>query len=166
MGKPRVAVLMGSDSDWKVMQACAAQLADFGIDADVQVMSAHRTPEDVVAYVKAAGQNDIAVFVAGAGMSAALAGTIAAHTMLPVIGVPIDSGSLNGMDALLSTVQMPPGVAVAGMAVGKAGAINAALFAAQILALSDATLKRKLDEFKKSRADQVRQANRRLQAGM
>ncbi len=166
MRSPRVAVMMGSDSDWKVMQACAAQLAEFGVEADVQVMSAHRTPDDVVAYVKSAGQNGIAVFVAGAGMSAALAGTIAAHTTLPVIGVPIDSGFMNGMDALLSTVQMPPGIAVAAMAVGKAGAINAAIFAVQILALSDATLKQKLDEFRKSRADKVREANSRLQSEM
>lgn len=164
MRSPRVAVLMGSDSDWKVMHACAAQLAEFGIEADVQIMSAHRTPEDVVTYVKAAEQNDIAVFVAGAGMSAALAGTIAAYTTLPVIGVPIDSGSMNGMDALLSTVQMPPGIAVAGMAVGKAGAINAAIFAVQVLALGDVTLKQKLDDFRKSRADKVRQANSRLQS--
>lgn len=164
MRSSRVAVLMGSDSDWKVMQACAAQLTEFGVEADVQVMSAHRTPDDVVAYVKAAGQNDIAVFVAGAGMSAALAGTIAAHTTLPVIGVPIDSGFMNGMDALLSTVQMPPGVAVAGMAVGKAGAVNAAIFAVQILALGDVALQQKLDDFRKSRADKVREANRRLQS--
>ena len=160
MSRPRVAVVMGSDSDWSVMQACASRLKDFGLECDVQVLSAHRTPEDLAAYVTGAREKGIEVFIAGAGMSAALAGTIAAQTTLPVIGVPIDSGSLGGIDALLSTVQMPAGVPVAGMAVGEPGAINAAVLAAQVLALKDETLAAKVDAFKQEQAERVRQKNR------
>lgn len=160
MSRPRVAVVMGSDSDWSVMQACASRLKDFGLECDVQVLSAHRTPEDLATYVTGAREKGIEIFIAAAGMSAALAGTIAAQTTLPVIGVPIDSGSLGGIDALLSTVQMPAGVPVAGMAVGEPGAINAAVLAAQVLALKDETLTAKVDAFKQSQAEGVRQKNR------
>ncbi len=116
----------------------------------------------MAAYVTGAREKGIEIFIAGAGMSAALAGTIAAQTTLPVIGVPIDSGSLGGIDALLSTVQMPPGVPVAGMAVGEPGAINAAVLAAQVLALKDETLAAKVDAFRQSQAEGVRQKNREL----
>ena len=162
MSRPRVAVVMGSDSDWSVMQACAARLKDFGLACDVQVLSAHRTPEDLATYVTGAREKGIEVFIAGAGMSAALAGTIAAQTTLPVIGVPIDSGSLGGIDALLSTVQMPAGVPVAGMAVGESGAINAAVLAAQILAVKDEALACKVDAFRQEQAERVRRKNREL----
>ncbi len=164
MENPSVALLMGSDSDWEVMRHCAAQLEELGISAEVHVMSAHRTPDDVVSFVKSAGKRGIMVFIAGAGMSAALAGTIASHTDLPVIGVPLDSGALGGMDALLSTVQMPPGVPVAAMAVGRAGAVNAALFATRIMALRDPELSVKLGAFNKSQAEKMRQKDRDLEA--
>ena len=159
----RVAILMGSDSDWEVLQGCRDQLSEFGIRAEVNVLSAHRTPDELHAYVREAPQRGIAVFIAAAGMSAALAGTIAAHTTLPVIGVPIDSGSLRGLDALLSTVQMPPGVPVATMAVGAAGARNAAIFAAQILAIGDTALAGKLHEFKRAQTSKVLDRNCQLQ---
>ncbi len=164
MSRARVAILMGSDSDWEVMQDCAAQLGEFGMQADVQVMSAHRTPDDVAAYVKTAREKGIDVFIAAAGMSAGLAGMIAGLTTLPVIGVPVDSGSLGGMDALLSTVQMPPGVPVAGMAIGRAGAKNAAILAAQILALKDETLAARLKAFKQAQAEEVRQKNQNFRS--
>lgn len=159
----RVAIVLGSDSDWEVMESCRDQLAEFGLRAEINVLSAHRTPDDLGAYVKQAEQRGVAVFIAGAGMSAALAGTIAAHTTRPVIGVPLDTGALGGIDALLSTVQMPPGVPVAGMAVGGAGAKNAAILAVQILALSDPGLAHQLAEFKRQQAAQVREKNRKLQ---
>lgn len=158
----RVAVLMGSDSDWDVMQGCVQQLAEFGIRPDVHVLSAHRTPHDLQAYVEQASAGGVAVFIAAAGMSAALAGAIAAHTTRPVIGVPVASGPLGGIDALLSTAQMPPGVPVACMAIGPAGARNAAILAAQILATADPPLADQLTEFKRTQAAKVRQGDEEL----
>ncbi len=165
MSERRVAVIMGSDSDWKVMQSCVEQLEALGLTAEVRVLSAHRTPGDVTEFVQSAEEQGIEVFIAAAGMSAALAGTVAAHTNRPVIGVPVDSGGLGGLDALLSTVQMPPGVPVAGMAIGKPGARNAAILAAQILALKDDSVASALTAFKKKQAEEVREKDRRLRQG-
>ena len=165
MSECRVAVMMGSDSDWKVMQSCVEQLEALGLTAEVRVLSAHRTPGDVVEFVQSADKQGIEVFIAAAGMSAALAGTVAAHTNRPVIGVPVDSGGLGGLDALLSTVQMPPGVPVAGMAIGKPGARNAAILAAQILALKDDSVASALTAFKKKQAEEVRRKDRDLRQG-
>lgn len=165
MSECRVAVIMGSDSDWNVMQSCVEQLKAFGLTAEVRVLSAHRTPSDVVEFVQSAAEQGVEVFIAAAGMSAALAGTVAAHTNRPVIGVPVDSGGLGGLDALLSTVQMPPGVPVAGMAIGKPGARNAAILAAQILALKDDSVASKLTAFKTKQAEEVRRKDRDLRQG-
>ncbi len=165
MSECRVAVIMGSDSDWKVMQSCVRQLEDLGLTAEVRVLSAHRTPGDVVEFVQSADEQGIEVFIAAAGMSAALAGTVAAHTNRPVIGVPVDSGGLGGLDALLSTVQMPPGVPVAGMAIGKPGARNAAILAAQILALKDGSVASALIALKKKQAEEVRRNRATVRVG-
>lgn len=163
MTQPRVAVVFGSDSDWDVMQHCVAQLREFGEDVHVEVMSAHRTPDRVHQFASSAEKNGFEVMIAGAGMSAALAGTVAACTTLPVIGVPLASGSLQGIDALLSTAQMPPGVPVASVAIGKPGAINAALLAVQVIARKDEKLAAKFAQFKATQADQVRAKNKALQ---
>ena len=133
MSKPLVGILMGSDSDLPIMEEASKILDKFGIDHDVVVSSAHRSPERTRKYVLGASKRGIKILIAGAGSAAHLAGVIAAETTLPVIGVPIGSSALNGLDALLSTTQMPGGVSVAGMAIGKAGAINAALLAISIL---------------------------------
>jgi phosphoribosylaminoimidazole carboxylase PurE protein len=151
LSRSDVAVVMGSDSDMNVMQGCIDTLADFGIKPVVRVLSAHRTPEEAARFAQNAADNGVKVIIAAAGMAAHLAGSIAARTTLPVIGVPlISSSGLEGVDALLSTVQMPPGVPVGTMAIGKAGAKNAAIFAVQILALTDKKLATKLTQFKKS----------------
>jgi phosphoribosylaminoimidazole carboxylase PurE protein len=154
---------MGSDSDWEVMASTTARLDAFGIAYEVMVSSAHRSPEKTAEYARGARGRGIRVIIAGAGVSAHLAGVIAAHTTLPVIGIPLESGSLRGFDALLSTVQMPPGVPVASVAIGKAGAENAAILAAQILSLGDEDLARRLDAFKVALAQQVEEKNARLQ---
>ena len=146
MSKPFVAVLMGSDSDLGTMQACLDVLKKLEVPVEVKITSAHRTPDITHAYVKHADQRGCAVFIAAAGLAAHLAGTVAGLTLKPVIGVPMDAGPLDGMDALLSTVQMPGGIPVACVAIGKAGAKNAAYLAAQILALSDKALRTRLDE--------------------
>jgi len=143
MSKPFVAILMGSDSDLPIMQACVDTLKQFGIEHEVNILSAHRTPQLTHDYVKSATERGCQVFIAAAGMAAHLAGAVAANTVRPVIGVPIDA-SLNGLDALLSTAQMPGGIPVATVAIGKAGAKNAAFLAAQMLALSDKSLYEKL----------------------
>jgi len=160
---PRVGILMGSDSDWDVMAAAAARLDAFGVPCEVTVTSAHRAPERTAAYAASARQRGLQVLIAGAGVAAHLAGVVAAHTTLPVIGVPLESGSLRGIDALLATVQMPPGVPVATVAIGKGGAENAAILAVQILALSDAELAERLVAFKRELARQVEEKDARLQ---
>lgn len=157
-----VAILMGSDSDLPVMQSCCELLDKFAIDYEVRITSAHRTPEDTRDYVREAEQRGCAVFIAAAGLAAHLAGAVAAQTVRPVIGVPIDSGPLQGIDALLSTVQMPGGIPVATVAIGKSGAKNAAYLAAQILATSDAELKTALEEERAVNAEAIRQKNREL----
>lgn len=151
-----VAIVMGSDSDMKVMKSCIEQLGEFGIEPVVRIISAHRTPEIAAEFAENAAGNGIKVIITAAGMAAHLAGAMAAKVTLPVIGVPLDSGGgLGGMDALLSTVQMPPGVPVATVAIGKAGAKNAAILAVQILALSDAALSEKLADFKQQQEEKV-----------
>jgi 5-(carboxyamino)imidazole ribonucleotide mutase len=154
MAEPFVAILMGSDSDLDTMQSAVEVLDKLGIAREVRVLSAHRTPDATHAFVKEADARGCSAFIAAAGMAAHLAGTVAALTVKPVIGVPIDSGPLKGQDALLSTVQMPGGIPVATVAIGKAGAKNAAYLAAQIIALSDPALAQKLlAERKQNTAD-------------
>lgn len=153
--KPKVLILMGSDSDLPVMEKTGNMLGEFKIPYHMTVSSAHRTPERTLKLVRNAEKNGVEVIIAGAGAAAHLAGVIASHTTLPVIGVPIDASPLNGLDALYSTVQMPPGIPVATMAVGKAGAKNAAIFAAQILGLKDGGIAARLKEHKKEMAREV-----------
>ena len=159
-----VAILMGSESDWPVMQNCAAVLDRLGIENEVRISSAHRTPEATAAYVAEAVARGCAAFVCGAGMAAHLAGAVAAHTVRPVIGVPIDSGPLSGFDALLATVQMPGGIPVATVAVGKAGARNAGYLAAQMLAVHDAALGERLEQDRAENRAKIKAQNERLQA--
>ena len=155
----RVAVLMGSASDKKTMEACSKVLEELEIHHTVQVLSAHRTPHETVAFIHGATEAGTKVFIAAAGMAAHLAGAVAAHTHRPVIGVPMVSGSLGGMDALLSTVQMPPGMPVATVAIGEAGAKNAALLAAQMIALSDDALAEKLRARRDREREKILEAN-------
>jgi phosphoribosylaminoimidazole carboxylase PurE protein len=159
---PRVGILMGSDSDWEVMRVAAQRLDAFGVPYEVTVTSAHRAPERTAAYARSARERGLHVLIAGAGLAAHLAGVVAAYTTLPVIGVPLEAGSLHGLDALLATVQMPPGVPVASVAVGKAGAENAAILAAEILALHDEDLAARLAAFKTELARQVEEKDARL----
>ena len=162
MASGKVLIVMGSDSDLAVMKECAKALAGFGVEWEMRVASAHRTPAKAAKLAAAARARGFSAIVAGAGHAAHLAGVLAAHTTLPVIGVPIDSSALSGLDALLSTVQMPPGVPVATMAVGKPGARNAGVFAAQILAVGDPALAARLDAFKKTMAAEVEAKDRKL----
>ena len=157
MSKPKIAIIMGSQSDLETMSEAVNLLKEFGVGYEVRVLSAHRTPEEVAKFAKDARKNGIKAVIAGAGGAAALAGVIAAHTTLPVIGVPIETSSLNGLDSLLSTVQMPGGVPVASMAIGRAGAKNAAIFALEILGVSDTELEKKLEAYKKSLAKKVKE---------
>jgi phosphoribosylaminoimidazole carboxylase PurE protein len=152
---PRVAVLMGSDSDLPVMIECVRVLEEYGIGHEVRVLSAHRTPEAASAFARSAERAGFRVLVAGAGGAAHLAGALAAHSTLPVIGVPLGGSPLSGFDALLSTVQMPPGVPVATVGVGSMGARNAGHLAATILALEDRTLRRRLKQQRRVMARQV-----------
>lgn len=152
---PVVGIVMGSDSDWGVMEKAAAMLRQLGIPFEATVASAHRSPDRTATYTRSARSRGIKVIIAGAGAAAHLAGAIAAGTTLPVIGVPIDSSSLKGLDALLSTVQMPSGIPVATMAIGTAGAKNAAILAAQILGTCDPAVEARLEKFKEDMAGQV-----------
>ncbi len=153
--KPLVGILMGSDNDYEIMKETALALAQFGIPFEITVSSAHRTPERTVSYVRAAKGRGVKALVAGAGAAAHLAGVIAAETTLPVIAVPIDATALNGIDALLAMVQMPAGIPVATMAIGKPGARNAGIFAAQMLAVDNPELSEKLTRFKADMAKAV-----------
>ncbi len=146
--RPLIGVVMGSSSDAEVMQACADTLKQLGIEYEVKVLSAHRTPNESKQYADSAAERGIEVIIAGAGWAAHLAGFMAAHTILPVIGVPIDSSPLKGLDALLSTVQMPPGIPVATVSLGKGGAKNAAVLAAQILALKSPAVAERLRTYR------------------
>jgi 5-(carboxyamino)imidazole ribonucleotide mutase len=166
MAGPLVSILMGSDSDLPTVREACTVLNTFGVPFEVRVLSAHRSPEDLVAHVKQAEQNGVHVFVAAAGGAAHLAGVVAAHTIRPVLGIPMQTTPLNGLDSLLSTVQMPGGVPVAAMAIGTAGARNAGLFAVQVLALADQALAEKLKRHRAGTVDQVRQKDQRVQQEM
>jgi phosphoribosylamine--glycine ligase len=157
-----VLILMGSDSDADVMSAAGAALTEFGLTWEMTVASAHRSPARVMRLVEEAPRRGVKVFIVGAGAAAHLAGVVAAHTTMPVIGVPIDSSALKGMDALLSTVQMPPGVPVATVAIGKPGATNAGVLAAQMIALGQRELAKKLVSYKAKLAEKVEAAAERL----
>ena len=157
---PVVGILMGSDSDWPTMKAAAEALNEFGIASETKVISAHRTPRDLEAYASSARKRGLRVIIAGAGGAAHLPGVTAAFTTLPVIGVPIQGKALDGLDALLSIVQMPPGVPVATVGVGAAK--NAGLLAVQILATADAALQKKLEQFKEKLAEESRAKNKTL----
>ena len=159
----KVAVLMGSNSDLPKIQKCIDTLKSLGIETVVRVMSAHRTPEVVADFTDHAIENGFGVIIAAAGGAAHLAGAVAAHTLLPVIGIPVEGGSFNGLDALLSTVQMPGGIPVATVGVGSGGATNAALLAAEILAASDPALREKLAADRAKRREKVLAADAEIQ---
>jgi phosphoribosylamine--glycine ligase len=158
----QVMILMGSQNDAPVMQGAVDVLKELGISVEMTVASAHRSPERVLRLIHEAGERGVEVFIVGAGAAAHLAGVVAAHVIKPVIGVPIDSSALKGLDALLSTVQMPPGVPVATVSIGKAGATNAGVLAAQILAIGNKDVAQRLQIYKKGLADKVEQAAREL----
>lgn len=158
----KAAIFMGSDSDWPIMKPAVETLKQFGVEAEVTVASAHRTPARVEHLVKTAPERGVRLFIAAAGGAAHLAGVVASHTTLPVIGVPINASPLNGMDALLATVQMPSGIPVAAMAIN--GSKNAALFAVQVLALSNENLAAKLKEHRANLAKEVEQKSARVEA--
>ena len=160
---PKVGILMGSDSDFDVMKEVSTILEQFDITYEMRVLSAHRSPDIVSEYSKSASSRGISLIIAGAGLAAHLAGTIAANTILPVIGIPLNASSLGGFESLLSTVMMPAGIPVATVAIGKTGAFNAGLLAVQILALADDTLKKKLEDYRKSLLDKVLEKDRKIQ---
>lgn len=162
MTKPKVAVVLGSDSDYPVIEDLIRLLKEFGIPYELKVSSAHRSPDRTHRYAVTLEDRGMHVVIACAGAAAHLAGVLASHTILPVIGVPIDSSPMQGLDALLSTAMMPAGVPVATMGIGKPGATNAAILAAQILARSDAELARRLKEYKEQLAERVEEQDREL----
>ena len=153
-----IGIVMGSASDWETMKAAARMLEEFGVPYELKAMSAHRTPHAVAQWAEAAPGRGLKCLIAAAGGAAHLAGVVAAHTTLPVLGVPMPSEHLQGLDSLLSTVQMPKGIPVATFAIGEAGAANAALFAVALLALSDGSLAKKLDEFRRKQTEAVLKA--------
>ncbi|HWB76939.1 MAG TPA: 5-(carboxyamino)imidazole ribonucleotide mutase [Nannocystaceae bacterium] len=152
----RVAILMGSANDWNIVEHCAKTLEELGVAYEARVMSAHRTPDEVIAYAAAAESRGVQVMIAAAGGAAHLAGVVSAKSLLPVIGIPIEGWALNGLDSLLSTVQMPGGVPVATVAIGKAGAVNAALLAVAIISRSDADLRKRWGDWRAARSEAVR----------
>ncbi|MDD5428442.1 MAG: 5-(carboxyamino)imidazole ribonucleotide mutase [Candidatus Omnitrophica bacterium] len=160
--RPEVAILMGSDSDLEVMKDAAKVLKENGTVYEMKILSAHRSPDDVAKFVKAARGKGFKVIIAGAGGAAHLAGVIASHTTLPVIGVPMETKELKGLDSLLSTVQMPSGVPVATMSIGRSGAKNAGILALQILSLNDARLEKRLNGFKRELVENIRRKNRNI----
>ena len=155
MNDIQIAIMMGSKSDLPIMEKAAKILEDFKVSHEMKVLSAHRTPKETAEYAESLRGNGVCVVICGAGASAALSGVVAAHTTLPVIGVPIDATALNGMDALLSTVQMPPGVPVGAVAIGEAGAVNAALLALRILSVNDQAIETKLEKFKGKQKERI-----------
>jgi phosphoribosylaminoimidazole carboxylase PurE protein len=163
MSKPLVSIVMGSDSDLEIMREAGKALDDFGIAYEIDVTSAHRSPDRTAEFARKAADRGIRVIIAGAGGAAHLAGVIAAHTILPVIGVPIPSTSLQGMDSLLATVQMPAGIPVATVAIGKPGATNAGILAAQMIALGDPSMTKKLEAHKEKLARGVEEKSKKLQ---
>jgi 5-(carboxyamino)imidazole ribonucleotide mutase len=158
VGKPLVGIVMGSQSDWEVMQHAARTLKDFGVQYEARALSAHRSPDLLIEWMEAMIARDTSCFIAGAGGAAHLAGVVAAKTTLPVLGVPIPSKHLQGLDSLLSIVQMPKGVPVATFAIGDAGATNAGLFAIALLALNDAVLAKQLNAFRSRQTEAIRTA--------
>lgn len=162
MANPIVGIVMGSDSDWPLVKKAFDTFKEFGVECEVRVISAHRTPDLAAEYSKTALERGIKVILSAAGGAAHLGGILAAHTTLPVIGIPVAGGALNGVDALLATLQMPSGIPVATVALGSAGPVNAALFAIQILALSNAELAGKLALHKQKLAEKVDAANKRV----
>jgi len=160
--KYRVLILMGSDSDLPVMEETGKILEDFAVPYKMAVASAHRTPERVVKLIREAEKNGAEAVIAGAGMAAHLAGVVAAHTILPVIGIPLSSSQLDGFDALLSTVQMPPGIPVGTMGIGKAGAKNAALFVLQIIAVKDRVVREKMKRFRSRLKQEVAEKDKKI----
>lgn len=158
---PLTVLMMGSDSDWPTLEPAVATLKELGLDCAVRVLSAHRTPEQAREFVIESEKGGTKVFLCAAGVAAHLAGAVAAHTSRPVIGIPIAAGPLNGLDALLSTVQMPPGVPVATVAIG--GAVNAAVLAAQIIGTGDAAVAKKVSEWRKAQTAKVLEKDRKLQ---
>ncbi len=164
MSRSTVAIVMGSDSDWPKIKSAAAALQEFDVSFEVHVMSAHRTPHVVADFATGARERGLQVIIAAAGGAAHLAGVVAAHTTLPVIGLPVPTAELGGMDSLLSTAQMPGDVPVATMAVGMGGPRNAGLFAVQILATADTGLQSKLADFKRGLVDKIAAKNEKLQA--
>lgn len=163
MKDAKVAILMGSKSDLPNVKGAFQVLKDFGISFTARVMSAHRTPDTAAEFAKEAESNGMKIIICAAGMAAHLGGVVAAHTTLPVIGLPMSCEPFNGLDALLATVQMPPGIPVASVTVGKAGAKNAALYAISILALSDSELAKKLKDFRAEQVEKIQQADKELQ---
>lgn len=161
--KPIVGIVMGSDSDAGVMGEASKVLKDFGVSHEMIVASAHRSPRRTMLYATSAEKRGIKVIICGAGHAAHLAGVVAAHTTIPVVGVPIDSSALKGLDSILSTVQMPGGIPVATMAIGKGGAKNAGMLAVEILALSNTSLKRKMSSYRKRLEKQVAEKDKKLQ---
>lgn len=158
---PQTVLMMGSDSDWPTLEPVVTTLKELGLDCTVRVLSAHRTPEQAKEFVQQSEAGGVKVFMCAAGVAAHLAGAVAAHTSRPVIGIPIAAGSLNGLDALLSTVQMPPGVPVATVAIN--GAVNAAVLAAQIIGTGDAKVAQKVAEWRKAQTQKVLEKDRKLQ---
>ena len=166
MSKPLVSIVMGSDSDLEIMREAGKALEDFGIVYEIDVTSAHRSPDRTADYARKASDRGIRVIIAGAGGAAHLAGVIAAHTTLPVIGVPISATSLNGLDSLLATVQMPAGIPVATVAIGKPGATNAGILAAQILGVADSAIAQKLHAHKEKLAKGVEEKSKKLKESL
>ncbi|MFQ5902021.1 MAG: 5-(carboxyamino)imidazole ribonucleotide mutase [Thermodesulfobacteriota bacterium] len=162
MFKPLVGIIIGSDSDLPVMEGSSKVLKDFGIPYEMTIASAHRSPKRTSEYARTAEDRGLKVIIAGAGWAAHLAGVIASETVLPVIGVPIDSSPLKGMDSLLATVQMPPGIPVATVSIGKGGAKNAAILAAEIIAIENPELKERLKVFRKKMASDIEEKAKRL----
>ena len=158
-----VGIVMGSDSDWPIVQSAVKTLESFGVSTEVRVISAHRTPEEAAKYASSAEKRGIKVLMSAAGGAAHLGGVIAAHTILPVIGIPIKGGAVNGIDSLLATLQMPSGIPVAPVTLGSAGPVNAAVLAVQMMALSRAGLRKKLVAYKDQLKEKVRKGNQRVQ---
>lgn len=161
--KPEVAIVMGSDSDWPLVKKAYETLSEFDVVCDVRVISAHRTPEEACSYAAGAAKHGIKVIIAAAGGAAHLGGVLAAHTILPVIGIPVKGGALNGMDALLATLQMPAGIPVATVTLGSAGPVNAAILAVQMIALARPDLRRKLVSYKRGLQRKVTAGNSSVQ---
>ena len=162
----RVGIVMGSDSDWDIVKSAVAVLDDFGIGYEVRVISAHRTPELAAEYASTAVDRGLKVIIAAAGGAAHLGGVLAAHTVLPLIGIPIKGGAVNGVDSMWATLQMPSGIPVATVTLGSAGPVNAAVLAAQIMALGDVELQQKLIGYKERLKEKVHKGNARVQADL